>query len=59
LIDCQDKGSGAALFIEVVLKDAETKELLAKTVMTAFARGLGGFGYKGKIRYDFPAVPKR
>jgi acyl dehydratase len=27
--------------------------------MTAFARGIGGFGYKGKIRSEYPAVPKR
>ena len=50
LVDVQDKGSGAALIMETEIVNIETKEVHAKILTTIFARGVGGFGYKGKIK---------
>ena len=59
VVDVQDKGSGAAIFVEGTLTDTETKEVVAKVLMTGFGRGIGGFGYKGTIKSQIPAAPKR
>lgn len=59
IIDIQDKGSGAALVLEALLKNEATGDLHAKIITTLFIRGIGGFGYKGTYKSTIPTIPKR
>ena len=40
-------------------KNKETGELLFRLKTMLFIRGIGGFGHKGTIKIDIPAIPKR
>ena len=57
--DFQDKGKGALLILDNEIRDAETNELCVTVRMSLFIRGIGGFGYKGTIKTEYPKNPKR
>jgi len=59
IADFQDKGKGALLIFDAEIKNADTQELVATVRSSLFVRGIGGFGYKGKIKNSYPKVPKR
>lgn len=59
LIDVQDKGKGAVLISDAVIKETDTNEIQSIVRSSSFVRGLGGFGYKGTVRNPFLAVPTR
>jgi hypothetical protein len=40
------------------IRDAETNELCVVVRMALFIRGIGGFGYKGTIKSEYPPIPK-
>ena len=50
IADFQDKGKGALLIFDSKILSAETRELHSTVRSSLFVRGLGGFGYKGKIK---------
>lgn len=41
------------------ITNAETGEVLSKVLSTLVIRGIGGFGYPGKIKISYPDIPKR
>lgn len=55
----QDKGKGAVLIFDAEVREADTKELQSVVRSSLFVRGIGGFGYKGKVKNVFPEIPKR
>ena len=57
--DFQDKGKGALLVLDSHVLSAETRELYTTIRGSLYIRGSGGFGYKGKVKSNFPAIPKR
>lgn len=59
IADFQDKGKGALLIFDSKIINSETRELHTTVRSSLFVRGIGGFGYKGKIKQSFPKVPKR
>lgn len=59
MADIADKGKGALMTIKCDITDIDTEELLSTSYMRFFVRGLGGFGDKGILNFDFPAVPDR
>lgn len=56
--DLQDKGKATVMVICSELKDKDSGELKAKIYMTAFIRGIGGFGRKGTFKAPIPEAPK-
>lgn len=59
IADFQDKGKGALLIFDSKILSADTKELHTTVRSSLFVRGVGGFGYKGKVRQQIPKIPKR
>ena len=59
IADFQDKGKGAVLILDAKILEADTRELQSTVRTSLFVRGLGGFGYKGTIKSQFPKPPKR
>lgn len=62
IADIADKGKGAFVTFELNTYEVEEdgKEThVVRQYMGLFVRGLGGFGYKGKVLLPLPAPPKR
>ena len=57
--DVADKGKGMLMTIKCSITDIETGELYSISYMKFFVRGLGGFGDKGTLVHEFPAIPER
>jgi len=47
------------LIFDAEVREADTKELQSVVRSSLFVRGIGGFGYKGKVKNVFPEIPKR
>ena len=43
---------------ENVIKEADTGKVCVRVHRTTFIKGIGGFGYKGKMKSPIPAMPK-
>ena len=41
------------------IREKETNDLCVTVRMSLFLRGIGGFGYKGTIRNEYPELPNR
>jgi hypothetical protein len=59
IVDLQDKGKGCLLIFDAEVREADTKALQSVVRSSLFVKGLGGFGHKGTVKNDFPAIPKR
>lgn len=59
VVDFQDKGKGAVLMFDGEIREKETGEMQSVVRSSLFIRGLGGFGYKGTVKNEFPKIPKR
>jgi 3-hydroxyacyl-CoA dehydrogenase/3a,7a,12a-trihydroxy-5b-cholest-24-enoyl-CoA hydratase/multifunctional beta-oxidation protein/peroxisomal enoyl-CoA hydratase 2 len=57
--DIQDKKSGALVMMDNEIREADTNDLCVTVRMSLFIRGIGGFGYKGTIKSEYPSNPKR
>lgn len=49
LVDIQDKGKGAVLIFDATITEVDTSEVQSIVRTSSFVRGMGGFGYKGKV----------
>jgi len=58
LIDIQDKVKATVTINESKIVEAETGDLACTIHRTTFIKGIGGFGYKGKMKSPIPALPK-
>jgi len=58
LIDIQDKVKATVTINEMKIIEADTGDLAVTLHRTTFIKGIGGFGYKGKIKSPIPALPK-
>ena len=57
--DVIDKKSGAVFLLDSKIYEKTTGDHCATIRGTIFIRGIGGFGYKGKVKVDqVPAIPK-
>jgi len=59
MVDASDKGKMGIFAQEAVITEKDTGIVAAKVYSTAVIRGLGGFGYKGKVKQPFPKIPTR
>lgn len=59
MLDIQDKGKNALLIVESEIREVETKVLQSTIRTSLFVRGIGGFGYKGTVKNQFPKAPTR
>lgn len=59
LADLQDKGKGFVLVVDAEIREADTKELQSVVRSSLFVRSKAGFGHKGTIKNQYPALPKR
>lgn len=47
------------MIFDAEVREADTKALQSVVRSSLFVKGLGGFGHKGTVKNDFPAIPKR
>ena len=45
--------------IEATITNSDTGEVLSKVLTNLMIRGIGGFGYPGKIKITYPDIPQR
>ena len=59
IADLQDKKKGALIIFDGEIRESDTGNLQSVVRSSLFVRGIGGFGYKGTVKNDFPPIPKR